>query len=75
MPEFQVSWSIDIDADDPREAAEIAETSYMKAKGARVYEVRQWEPLSVGNGGVLPETAVTIDLDEEPGGETDDSES
>lgn len=40
MPLYRVTWTIDIDADDPRMAAERAE-NYMNTDGARVYDVTE----------------------------------
>lgn len=64
MNEYRVMWCIDILADSPHAAAELAERLYMKTQGARVYEVSEWEPLSKGNGATLSETIEHVDLDQ-----------
>ena len=63
MTEFNVSWSIDVDADDPEDAARLAESMYIKTSNCRVYEVRQWEP-DIGHGSSLSMEVTNIDLDE-----------
>ena len=61
--EYRVAWSIDVDADDPIDAARLAESIYMKTEGCRTYEVFEWEPLDVGSGARLSPEHQDVDLD------------
>ena len=63
MPEYQIEWTIDLDGDDPRDAAEHAE-HYMRQEGARTFVVREWKLDLQVEGPYLGEP-VTVDLDDE----------
>ena len=47
MPEYRVTWEIDVDAENPTEAARLAEATYVKTEGCRVYEVALWDGLDL----------------------------
>jgi hypothetical protein len=73
MPEYAVRWEIDVIANSPREAAEIAEGSYMRTEGARVYEVQEHPPVGLASpwdmGRLLAVDVVDLDLPEGEGGD------
>lgn len=64
MTQFQVQWTIDIEAETPRDAASMALT-IMKRRGstATVFEVTESERLNGQDLGLV-RTSETIDLDE-----------
>ena len=64
MPEYRVTWSIDLHAPTAREAAELAEASYINTEGCRVYEVAEWRPLDIASvRATLSDDVEQVDLD------------